>query len=391
MDWQYLRLSIKQKLFKTVSFSPTMKQLKCSPCVRITREYPILIGTGILKDNLLKLVKSYNPDKVIIISDTNVEKLYGEQIKTIIEEKYPVSIICILPGEENKTPETYLKLCDKVLQEKITKKSFILLLGGGIPGNIGGFVASTVMRGIKFGHIPTTIIAQADSTTGGKQGVNTKHGKNLLGLFNDPEFVIVDTEFLKTLTPKEIKGGLSECIKHALCQDKEFFNYLLDNLNHDAKYSHEILREIIFKTLKAKLEILRYDPKEINEGKVLVYGHTVGHAIETLANYKLTHGESISIGMMFAAYSSKELGIANDDLVKAHKDLLLKAGLPIEFLPYINEDNLIEQLRYDKKYATGMELVLLNQIGELYSKEGRIGYPADEGFIKKIYLKYFKK
>lgn len=368
-----------------------MRSLRCSPCTRISREYPIIIGTNVLRENLLRLIKSYSPDKIIIISDTNVEKLYSEKVTSILKEEFSTSIISMPSGEENKTPQTYLDLCDKVIQKKVTKKSFILLLGGGIPGNVGGFVASTVMRSLKFGHIPTTVMGQVDSTTGGKQGVNTKYGKNLLGVFNDPEFVIIDTEFLKTLPPKEIRAGLAECIKHALCQDLGFVKYLLTHLNPTAKYTHEILREIIYRTLKAKLEILRYDPKEINEGKVLVYGHTVGHAVETLAEYKLTHGEAISIGMMFVAYASKELGIAGDSLVKTHRDLLLKAGLPVEFPAYINEKNLLEQIQYDKKYSAETELILLREVGELFSKDGKVGYKTNEKFIKKIYLKYFKK
>ena len=366
-----------------------MKQLQCSPCKRLSRDYPVIIGTNILKDKLLPLMESYNPDKIVIITDENVEKLYGDQVSSLLRNKFSTFVISMPAGEENKTPQTYLDLCNKVLSKGITKKSFILILGGGIPGNVGGFVASTVMRGLRFGHIPTTIISQADSTTGGKQGINTNLGKNLLGLFNDPEFVIVDTIFLKTLAIREIKSGLAECIKHALCQDNEFVNYLLQHLNPEAIYSHEVLQEIIFRTLRTKLETLRYDPKEINEGKLLVYGHTVGHAIETLANYKLTHGEAISMGMMFAAFAAKEQGFASDELVKTHKELFLKAGLPISFPDYINEENLLQQLKYDKKYTTEIELVLLNKIGELYDENGRIGYATNENFISQICKKYF--
>lgn len=366
-----------------------MKELRCSPCKRILAEYPILIGTDILAEKLPQLMESYRPDKIIIITDTNVGKIYGNLIRKFLENKYSIEIVSMLAGEENKTPETYLNLCDQVLEKKITKKSFILLLGGGVVGNVGGFVASTVMRGIRFGHLPTTIIAQADSTTGGKQGVNTNHGKNLLGLFNDPEFVLIDTMFLKTLPKREIKGGLAECIKHALCQDLNLIEYLKANLNPEAEYSPEVLREIIFRTLKAKLEVLRYDPKEINEGKVLVYGHTVGHALETLAKCQLTHGEAISIGMMFAAYASLELGLTSEELVVFHRELLLKAGLPIVIPNYINSEELLKQLRYDKKYAYEMELVLLNKAGEVYSKEGRIGYPTSEKLITQICQKYF--
>jgi len=366
-----------------------MQQLKCSPSKRVNREYPILVGTNILEENLPKFLKSYEPDKVVIITDTNVEKLYGEKIISLVDKYFETHLVAMPAGEKNKTPEIYLDLCDQVLAKKITKKSFILLLGGGVPGNVGGFVASTVMRGIKFGHLPTTIIAQADSTSGGKQGVNTKRGKNLLGLFNDPEFVLVDTIFLKTLPKREIKCGLAECVKHALCQDKDFVNYLAQVLNPEAEYSAEVMQEILFRTLQAKLEVLRYDPKEVNEGKVLVYGHTVGHVIETIGDYKLNHGEAISIGMMFAAYAAKELGFADEEMVKSHRELLAKTGLPLDFPEYVNEENLLEQLRYDKKYTTEMELILLNKVGELQHVDGRIGHTTNEDFVRTVVKKYF--
>lgn len=366
-----------------------MRELKCSPCKKINREYKIIIGTNILKKNLLELVLSYEPDKIIIITDSNVEKLYGEKVKNLINNQIPTSIISMPAGEKNKTPEIYFDLCDQVLQKKVTKRSFILVLGGGVPGNVGGFVASTVMRGIKFGHIPTTLIAQSDSTSGGKQGVNTKYGKNLLGLFNDPEFVIIDTEFLSTLPKREIRSGLAECIKHALCQDKEFVDYLINNLNPETEYSDEVLREILFRTLKAKLEILRRDPKEINEGKILVYGHTIGHALETISDYKLTHGEAISIGMIFVAFASQKLGISNEELVNIHQKILKKCGLPISIPEYVKKEELIKQLKYDKKYSSQMELILLNSIGNVYSHEGKFGYPINEIFIEEIFEKYF--
>jgi 3-dehydroquinate synthase len=383
---------LKKRYRKFISgkyFCVLMDLLRCSPSNRTAKDYPVIIGTNIIEEKLPNLIKSYNPDKIIIITDSNVEKLYGEKVISILNPTIPTQLVSMPAGENNKKIETYIDLYRKVISKEVSKKSFILLLGGGVPGNTGGFVASTVMRGLKFAHIPTTIISQADSTTGGKQGINTTLGKNLLGLFNDPEFVLVDTSFLKTLPKREIKCGLAECIKHALCQDKEFVNYLSSVLNKESEYTDEELQKIIYLTLAKKLEVLRYDPKEINEGKVLVYGHTIGHAIETLGNYKLTHGEAISIGMMFVAFASKELGIASDSLIESHRNLLVKAGLPIKFPEYITEDLLVQQLKFDKKYTTGMELILLEDIALLQSKEGRIGHPTNEEFIRKVYQKYF--
>ena len=240
-----------------------MEKILAPYCDKVSKEYPVYLGIDILNE-LNERIKPYNTDKVIIITENNVNELYGKKVLEILKENFDSELVSIPAGEHYKTLETYSKLCEEVISKGVTKKSFIVLLGGGVLGNLGGFAASTIMRGLRFAYLPTTIMAQADSTTGGKQGVNTKAGKNLLGIFNDPEFVLIDIGFLKTLPKREIKCGLAECIKHALCQDREFYEELIKKLNPDAEYSIEDLWWIIEKTLRLKMDILRNIKKSKN-------------------------------------------------------------------------------------------------------------------------------
>ncbi len=360
-----------------------MEKILSPYCYKISKEYPVYLGIDILNE-LNSKIKPYEPDKVVLVTEDNVNKLHGKKVFDILKKGFDAELISIPDGEENKTPSNYLNLCDKLLEKGITKKSFIVLLGGGVLGNLAGFAASTVMRGLKFAYLPTTIMSQADSTTGGKQGVNTKAGKNLLGIFNDPEFVLINTKFLETLPEREIKCGLAECIKHAICQDKVFFEELMKKLSPKAKYSLDDLKDIIEKTIKLKMNILRMDPKEINEGKILVYGHTIGHAVETLSKGKLNHGESVSIGMIAAGEISRILGFCGDKFVEKQKEMLEKAGLPVKIPKEIKKEDIIKQLSYDKKYGYGgKEFILLEYIGKIAHVEGKYGIRVKPEFIEK--------
>jgi len=360
-----------------------MKETYCPQTYRLSKEYPIYLGKGII-EQLNKRISPFKPNKVILITDSNVRKLHEERVSSLLKQEFNVTLLEIPPGEENKTFQVYTALCNEIINAGATKKSFLVILGGGVVGNLAGFAASTVMRGLNFCHVPTTIMAQTDSTTGGKQAVNLPQGKNLLGCFNDPQFIIIDIDFLKTLPKREVSSGLAECIKHGLCQDPEFVNELLTRLNPNRDYTSEDYFSIVNKTVDLKIKILKIDPKEINEGKVLVYGHTIGHAIETLSCGKLSHGESISIGMIATAKASVLLGIADDSLVEIHETLLTQTGLPTKIPPGITPEAIIKQLSYDKKIAPTPELVLLEDVGKMHQIDGRIGYPVDKETLLRI-------
>lgn len=353
--------------------------ISCPYTFRINKEYPIYAGNKTLK-LLPQKLSQYNPSNVFLIIDSNVYELYMKQLYKILKGKYDTHIIIVPAGEHNKNALTLSSIYDQLLSKGITKNSFCVIVGGGVTGNMAGFACSIVMRGIPFAYIPTTIMAQADATLGGKQAINTVQGKNLLGVFNDPKFIIIDFDFLKTLPQREIACGLAECIKHTLCQDN--LNLLLNiKLNNPSLTD---LSKIILDTLHMKIKTLLVDPLEINEGKILVYGHTIGHAIETLANGTLNHGECVSIGMVCAAKSSIKLGYATESLLHYHLRLLETANLPTKIPKNITIDKIINQLKYDKKVSDKTELVLLSDIGKPVMIEGRMSVPIEISQLKKI-------
>lgn len=346
---------------------------------------PIFFGS--VKELPAKLAQ-IDADKFFILSDDNhsLEKDRKDLHDSLPKEGLKSFQLKFPGGENNKNPDTALKVIEELLNQKITKKSCLVLLGGGITGNLGGFVASILYRGIKFVHVPTTLMHMVDSSTGGKQAVDTEFGKNILGNFYEPEFIFSDLFFLKSLPERELRSGLAECIKHALCQDFEFYAYLLEQGNSIfSKCPSDEWQHIIKKTVRLKIDILEKDSYELNEGMTLVYGHTLGHALESASKYQLTHGESISIGMMAAAKISCALGISSPALIDEHKAILEAAGLPVSIPNYIEAQKVMDFLSYDKKYVDEpMTFVLLKQIGELHVNKGVVPCRVPDDLVRAV-------
>lgn len=333
---------------------------------------PIYIGVDILSE-LPEYISKINFDKLIIITDTNVKELWGEKLNEELNQ-FKKDFFVIPAGESSKNFNQFEKLCDDILDSGITKKSLVISFGGGVVGNISGLVAGTLFRGVKFIHVPTTVMAQADSTTGGKQAINSRHGKNTIGIFYEPEFIFIDHLFLKTLPEGEVRCGIAECIKHALCQDES----LLERLETE-NFDIEFLGEIIRKTIKLKLDVIEKDRKEVNDGKILVYGHTIGHAIETLSGGKFNHGEAISIGMCCVATIANEIAVLSDIDKNRHYQLLEAWHLPIKIPLEISIDLIIKQLDFDKKVKDAkIELILLEKVCSIIKSNGGVGYPIEE-------------
>ncbi|MEK7175562.1 MAG: 3-dehydroquinate synthase [Patescibacteria group bacterium] len=296
-----------------------------------------------------------------------------------------VSCASFLFGEKNKNPKTLVSLVHDILQDKISKKSCIILLGGGITGNVGGFAASILYRGIRFVHVPTTLMHMVDSSTGGKQATNTKYGKNTIGSFFEPEFIFIDHRYIQTLPERQIRNGLAECIKHALCQDTEFFTFILNNSKALLKKEVTSHSRLVEKTIKLKLTTLDKDSYELNDGMVLVYGHTIGNAVESASRYTLTHGEAVSIGMVAAAKISEALGIADDDLVARHIAILEKIGLPTRIPKELSRKVILKFLEYDKKYVDKpMTFMLLTDVGKIYMKNGLVPKQVEPDVVKAV-------
>ena len=303
----------------------------------------------------LKNLSTYLPaSQTIVITDGNVRQLYGNQ--------FPESfVIEIGMGERIKTLDTVQDIYGELVAHEADRTVFIVGIGGGIVCDMAGFVASTYLRGVRFGFVATTLLAQVDAGVGGKNGVNFSGYKNMVGVFNQPEFVICDPEVLKTLSEQDRGCGLAEVVKHAAIADRRLFNYLVENVKAIRALSPEAVQRMVYDSVVIKSEIVNRDEKEGGERRKLNFGHTFGHAVEKV--HQLPHGEAVSIGMMMAANLSQKKGYLTDVQVSRLADLLESLNLPTR--RSIKKRDVIEALRHDKKRERdAVHFVLLSQIGQ---------------------------
>ena len=329
------------------------------------KDYCIEIKYNFFRNKLINLIK--NKNKIIIIIDRNVEYLLNN-----IKFKNNIFIIKIKGSEKIKNFYNYEVLTKKILSFGVDRNSIVIAIGGGTIGDLSGFVASTILRGVKFILMPTTLLSQVDSSIGGKNGINTNLGKNLIGTFYQPDEVFIDPKVLKSLPKRELQSGYAEIVKHALINDIFFFNWLDKNYKRIFKFEQNALVYAIHKSIKIKAKFIETDSKEIlinNKSRALLnFGHTFGHALETLYEYnnKITHGEAISIGMIIASKLSNKLSsLKTNELIKI-TDHLCKVGLPI-YDNKINNKKILSIIQKDKKNNDGkINLILLKKIGKAY-------------------------
>ena len=329
------------------------------------KNYFIEIKYNFFRNKLINLIK--NKNKIIIIIDRNVEYLLNN-----IKFKNNIFIIKIKGSEKIKNFNNYEILTKKILSFGVDRNSIVIAIGGGTIGDLSGFIASTILRGVKFILMPTTLLSQVDSSIGGKNGINTNLGKNLIGTFYQPDEVFIDPKILESLPKKELQSGYAEIVKHALINDIFFFNWLDKNYKRIFKFEQNALVYAIHKSIKIKAKFIETDSKEIlinNKSRALLnFGHTFGHALETLYEYKnkITHGEAISIGMIIASKLSNKLStLKTSELIKI-TDHLCKVGLPI-YDNKINNKKILSIIQKDKKNNDGkINLILLKKIGKAY-------------------------
>lgn len=332
-------------------------------------EYTILIEKGMLGSLGEQVKKLYKNKKIAIITDSNVEALYGSQIEKILnKENYIVKKIIINPGEKSKSFNILERVCEEILEFGLKRDDLILTFGGGVVGDLGGFAASMVLRGIPFMQIPTTLLAQIDSSIGGKVAVNSKNGKNLLGSFYQPRAVFIDPDLLKTLSEKQFNDGLGEVIKYGAIRDEELFEMLESYREKRELFSN--IEEIIYRCCSIKGEIVEKDEKDTGERMFLNFGHTIGHGIEKYFNYeRYTHGEAIALGMQLITNSSEAIGISKKGTSKRIRNLLIKYELPFD-LEQIDKTVLLEIMQHDKKNSNeSMNIILLEKIGKCFIKK----------------------
>ncbi|WP_195430018.1 3-dehydroquinate synthase [Clostridium sp. D46t1_190503_E9] len=331
----------------------------------IHSSYDIIIEKGIINKLSDEIKNLFKGNKIFILTDKNVDKFYGELVlNNLISAGYEVKKVVLDPGEESKSFFTLPLIYDELLNFKFTRSDLIMTLGGGVIGDLGGFVASTYLRSVPFVQIPTTLLAQVDSSVGGKVGVDLEKGKNLVGSFYHPKKVVIDPEVLETLSDRVFNDGMAEVIKYGCIKDREFFKSLINY--SDKKEVMNNIEYIIHNCCKIKTEVVEKDEKDTGERMLLNFGHTIGHAIEQYYNYsKYTHGEAVAIGMYEITKLSEELGITKNGTKDIIKDILIKYNLPYELTIDIKE--ILETMKLDKKnLGNNLNLIFLKEIGDSF-------------------------
>jgi 3-dehydroquinate synthase len=304
-----------------------------------------------------------------IITDTNVGKKFAKSTyESLIKAGFEPSLIIVPAGETAKSLKSVQSCYDQLAAHRLERKSFIVALGGGVVGDLAGFVAATYLRGVSFVQVPTTLLAQVDSSVGGKTGVNLKAGKNLVGAFYQPRLVLCDLDTLRILPEREFRAGLAEVVKYGIIYDAKLFAQLERDLPKILKRDTKTLSEIIARCCEIKAEVVAQDETEIGRRAILNFGHTIGHAIENSSGYgKFLHGEAISIGQVAATkLSRKILGLPARDVERIEK-LFVQAGLPIQIkLNSTERKKLFAAMKLDKKVTGGeIKFVLAKKIGKV--------------------------
>ena len=342
--------------------------------VKTKPAYEILIAENIFSQIPTDLKKHFNFGKIAIITDSNVEKLYGEKLlKEFQKENIKAQLFSFPAGESSKNIDTVISLARQMIQARFDRKDMIVALGGGVVGDIAGFLASIYLRGIPYVQVPTTLLSQVDSSVGGKTGVDLPEGKNLIGTFYQPAKVYIDPTVLKTLSLEEIKNGLAEVIKYGCILKKKLFDFLKKKGEELYQLKYEDLEYIIYESCRAKAWVVSRDEKEGGLRRILNFGHTIGHAIETELNYSLPHGMAVAVGMVAEALLSEKLGVAQKEVVKPLETLLKNLNIPYRLSHLsskLNPENLIPHLSKDKKVWKGkLTIILLEKIGKAYFYE----------------------
>lgn len=330
------------------------------------RSYQVLIAPGLLENAGDKLRKITNATSCAVITDSNVAELYAPAIlKTLGAAGFEPTLAVVPAGEQSKSMEHVESLCDQMISAGLDRKSFVVAFGGGVVGDLAGFVASVYYRGIPFAQIPTTIVAQVDSSVGGKTGVNATGGKNLIGTFHQPRVVLADTDTLQTLPAREFNEGMAEAIKHAIIRDAQLF---VDT----AKLDRNHMAHFIARNVAIKAAIVSADEHETTgERALLNFGHTIGHGIEAAAGYgRYLHGEAISLGMAAACFlSAKKAGLPGEEHERIIA-LLHQFHLPTKLPADISTGDIVAALKTDKKFSRGkIRFVLTSRIGSAFLSE----------------------
>ena len=323
-----------------------------------------------------------------IITDSNVGPLYAKMVGDQLE-KGTVEVLTIPAGESNKTRESWARLTDQMLAKKYGRDSAVIALGGGVVGDLAGFVAATYMRGIPVVQIPTTLVAMVDASIGGKTAVDTPAGKNLVGIFHPPAAVLADPQVLATLPLREMRAGFAEIVKHGVIADDPYLRLVASSasemLSGTTGSTSDRMLSLIVRSMEIKADIVSRDEREEGLRKTLNFGHTIGHAVELVSGYSLLHGEAVAIGMALESRLAEGIGVAQTGTAATITKVLQSAGLPTDLPPGIEPDAVIEAMKSDKKGVSGKtRLALPLRVGAMAGAEAGWTVPVGDDQLREV-------
>lgn len=342
-----------------------MRSMKVNLDKKLLSSYEIRIGTDITDRMALLIAKNHKAGRHIVITDTNVGKLHAQKLLAALKGAgLNVDVIEFPAGESSKNINTALDIVAQLLALCADRSSMLIAFGGGVVGDMVGFIASIFMRSIPYIQIPTSLIAQVDSSIGGKTAIDLTFGKNLLGTFYQPRSVFIDLGYLQTLPEKELNNGLAEIIKYGIIDDEKMFRQLEDNIDALRTRDQGLLLKLVEGCCRIKKSIVEIDEREQGLRRILNYGHTLGHALEAQSNFAVSHGEGVAMGMVAAARISENLGYLETAECERIENLITSAGLPVRIGQDFTVEEIIARLKMDKKKAGDIiHFVLLKKIG----------------------------
>lgn len=338
--------------------------------VNVSSPYDVTVEPGLLTGAGARLRAISASQRCGVVSDDTVAPLHLVALETSLRQTGFEPIVAVIPsGERHKTLSTVSGVFDQFLAAKVERSTPVLALGGGVVGDLTGFVAATILRGVPFVQVPTTLLAMVDASVGGKTGIDHTVGKNLIGAFHQPMAVLVDPAVLKTLPPRELRSGLAECIKHEIIRDAEGFARLERSIDRALAVDVDYLAELVAHNVAIKARVVEADPFERGERAHLNFGHTFGHAIETVSNYSYAHGECVALGMVAASRMAAKMGLLERDSVERIVHLIEAAGLPIGGMT-LDVDAVASAMAFDKKVSSGkIRFVLPDRIGHVIVRD----------------------
>ncbi|MCZ6915921.1 MAG: 3-dehydroquinate synthase [Gemmatimonadetes bacterium] len=347
------------------------------------RSYEIHLGEGILAE-LPRLVSEFCPAaSYAVISDSTVGPRYAERLTQALSAAAPCRLLTFPAGEGHKTRETWSNLIDQLLEAELGRDGAIVAVGGGVVGDVAGFVAATYLRGIRYVQVPTTLLAMIDSSIGGKTGIDTEIGKNLVGAFHQPTLVVADVATLASLPIKQLAAGVAEAVKHGAIADADYVTSISANAREILARNPAAMADLVRRSVEIKAGVVAADEHEQGQRAVLNFGHTVGHAVEAASGYELLHGEAVALGMVVEAALGSTLGITKAGTAGALESVLQQFDLPTQLPEAWSAERILQAMRHDKKNRAGsIRVTLLHSLGEVAnSGAGEWTHAVDEAAV----------